>query len=73
MVPLFSFIRHFQDTWIRNLHLGNDNKILSNKILQDNNQHSLLSCEGRSYGQSIRKVFPSEDIGIVLIGSLKVS
>ncbi|XP_015884731.3 CST complex subunit CTC1 isoform X3 [Ziziphus jujuba] len=73
VVPLFSFIRHFQDTWIRNLHLGNDNKILSNKILQDNNQHSLLSCEGRSYGQSIRKVFPSEDIGIVLIGSLKIS
>lgn len=48
--------------------MGNDIK-----ILQDNKQYSLLSCEGRSYGQSIKKVFSSEDIGILLIGSLKVS
>lgn len=39
----------------------------------DDKQCSLQLCEGRSYVQSIRKIFSSEDIGITLIGSLKVS
>lgn len=42
------------------------------KTLQKENLHSLLLCEGRPYDQSIRKIFSSEDIGIVLIGNLKV-
>lgn len=65
---MFTFINHWERTWIRELQVRNENK-----ILRDSNQYSLLSCEGRSYGQSTRKIFSSEDIGITLIGNLKVS
>lgn len=68
VVPIFTFIHHWERRWIRELQLRNENK-----ILRDSTQDGLLSCEGRSYGQSTRKIFSSEDIGITLIGNLKVS
>lgn len=45
----------------------------NSRKLHDDKQYSRQLCEGRSYVQSIRKIFSSEDIGITLIGSLKVS
>lgn len=53
---------------MRVLRLEKDSKKLCEK-----NQFSLLSCEGRFYGRSIRKILTSQDIGIILLGSLKVS
>lgn len=53
---------------MRRLRLEKDCKKLCEK-----NQFSLLPCEGRFYGRSVRKIFTSQDIGIILLGSLKVS
>ncbi|KAM5574673.1 CST complex subunit CTC1 [Rosa sericea] len=67
-IPLSFFICHCEPTWMRALNLeGNSRK------LHDDKQYSRQLCEGRSYVQSIRKIFSSEDIGITLIGSLKTS
>lgn len=41
--------------------------------LHDDKKYSLQFCEGRSHVQSVRKIFSSEDIGVSLMGSLKVS
>lgn len=43
------------------------------KNICENNQFNLQSCEGRFYGRSIKKIITSEDMGISLLGSLKVS
>ncbi|XP_051123646.1 CST complex subunit CTC1 isoform X2 [Andrographis paniculata] len=37
------------------------------------NQKRLLSCGGRSYFQSIKRVLHSEEIGVHLLGTLKIS
>lgn len=42
-------------------------------LLCKNNRYIFLSSEDKSYGRSKRQIVPSEDIGIVLLGSLKVS
>ena len=42
------------------------------KKMFEKNQFSLLPCEGRFYGRSVRKILTSQDIGIILLGSLKV-
>ena len=47
--------------------------LLEQESVSENNQYSLLSCEGNSHDQSIRRVLQSEDIDVVLIGKLKVS
>ncbi|XP_060958065.1 CST complex subunit CTC1 isoform X3 [Cannabis sativa] len=69
VVPLATFIHHCDATWMRTVQLKKDR----DKELQENNLYSLFLCEGRSYDQPIRNVFSSEDIGIVLIGSLQIS
>ncbi|XP_050378605.1 CST complex subunit CTC1 isoform X2 [Argentina anserina] len=67
-IPLSLFICHCELTWTRALNLeGNSRQ------LHDDKQYNHQFCEGRSYVQSIRKIFSSEDIGITLIGSLKTS
>ncbi|XP_024017091.1 CST complex subunit CTC1, partial [Morus notabilis] len=67
IVPIVTFINHCHAKWMRMIQLEHD------KTLQKENLYSLLLCEGRPYDQSIRKIFSSEDIGIVLIGNLKIS
>lgn len=42
-------------------------------LLCKNNRYIFLSSEDKSYGWSKRQIVPSEDIGIVLLGSLKIS
>uniref|UniRef100_A0A2N9HSB4 CST complex subunit CTC1 n=1 Tax=Fagus sylvatica TaxID=28930 RepID=A0A2N9HSB4_FAGSY len=68
VMPISSFIRHCEVTWMRMLRLENDCKNFC-----ENNQLSFQSCQGRFYGQSVKKILTSEDIGIILLGSLKIS
>ncbi|PRQ20115.1 putative CST complex subunit CTC1, plant protein [Rosa chinensis] len=68
VIPLSFFISHCEPAWMR----ARDPEGNSRK-LHDDKQYSRQLCEGRSYVQSIRKIFSSEDIGITLIGSLKTS
>ncbi|PON99190.1 CST complex subunit CTC [Trema orientale] len=67
VVPIFTFVHHCDAAWIRAVQLKSD------KTLHEGNLYSPLLFGARSYGQPIRKVFSSEDIGFVLIGSLKIS
>ncbi|OMO74877.1 CST complex subunit CTC1-like protein [Corchorus olitorius] len=59
VVPISSFIHHCETLWIKT------------SIQLDNVQPG--SCGGKSYLHSKRKTFQSEDIGIILVGSLKIS
>lgn len=67
-MPISSFIHFSEATWTRMLRLENGCEKTS-----VNSQFRLLPCEGRFYSQSIRKILGSEDVGIILLGSLKVS
>ncbi|XP_030950352.1 CST complex subunit CTC1 isoform X1 [Quercus lobata] len=67
VMPISSFICHCEATWMRMLQRENDCKNIC-----ENNQFNLQSCEGRFYGRSIKKIITSEDMGISLLGSLKV-
>lgn len=68
VVPISSFIYHCEATWMKKLLELDKNS----HILSKNKRYSLLSCEGKSYGRS-KMIFSSRDIGIVLLGSVKVS
>ncbi|CAB4296424.1 unnamed protein product [Prunus armeniaca] len=68
VVPLSIFICHCEALWMRALQLEN-----SCEKLHDDKKYSLQLCEGRSHVQSVRKIFSSEDMGVSLMGSLKVS
>ncbi|KAI9200887.1 hypothetical protein LWI28_014534 [Acer negundo] len=69
VVPISSFIYYCEATWITALlQLDNDNHTMC-----ENNRFSFLSHEAKSFGWSKWRIFPSEDIGIVLLGSLKIS
>lgn len=69
MAPISSFIYHCEATGIKML-LEFDNEC---HLSFENNRYILLSSEGEYYGRSKRQIVPGEDIGIVLLGSLKVS
>lgn len=43
------------------------------ETMVNNNEFSQLSCGGRSHGLPITRILPSEAIGVILLGSLKVS
>ncbi|KAF5468328.1 hypothetical protein F2P56_012486 [Juglans regia] len=68
VIPISCFFHHCEATWMRILQLKNDCKKLC-----ENNLFSLQSCEGRLYERSVRKILTSDDIGIILLGSLKIS
>ncbi|XVE55950.1 hypothetical protein DITRI_Ditri03aG0198400 [Diplodiscus trichospermus] len=59
VLPISSFIHHCETIWIKTQ-------------LQFHNVRP-RSCGGKSYLQSKRKTFQSEDLGIVLVGMLKIS
>lgn len=67
VIPILGFIQHCEATWMRILQLENDSKKFS-----ENNQFSVQSCEGRFYNLSVRKILRGKDIGILLLGNLKV-
>ncbi|KAA8537704.1 hypothetical protein F0562_027306 [Nyssa sinensis] len=69
VVPISNFVSHCEATWIKMLlDWENDCDLMGNSI-----QYGLPSCEGRLCGQSIRRNLWSEDIGVVLLGNLKIS
>ncbi|KAG6674780.1 hypothetical protein I3842_15G062100 [Carya illinoinensis] len=68
VIPISCFFHHCEATWMRILQLKSDCKKLC-----VNNLFSLQSCEGRLYDRSVRKILTSDDIGIILLGSLKIS
>ncbi|KAE8675887.1 Telomere maintenance component 1 [Hibiscus syriacus] len=59
VVPISSFIYHCEILWINAL-LPSDNNLP-------------VSCGGKYYQRSKRKSFQSEDLGIILVGMLKIS
>ena len=42
-------------------------------LMNNNKKYSRLSCEGLTYSQSTRRVLHNEDIGVILLGLVKVS
>ncbi|XP_022139502.1 CST complex subunit CTC1 isoform X2 [Momordica charantia] len=71
VVPISVLIFHCKFTWMRTTRLKNERVIMCE--YDQFNQFRLLSCGGRSFHQTTRKVYRSEDIGFVLVGSLKIS
>ncbi|GAV69022.1 hypothetical protein CFOL_v3_12523, partial [Cephalotus follicularis] len=69
VVPISSFLDHCKTRLIRMLLQVEAD---CNR-LQDKSQLSFLSSEGGYSGCSMRRIFSSEDIGFILLGSLKIS
>nr|XP_004511201.1 CST complex subunit CTC1 isoform X2 [Cicer arietinum] len=67
VVPTSIFIYHCINILQRMLKAENHCKLLS-----VGNHFSILSRRGRYNGTSVRRILPSEDVGIVLLGYLKV-
>ncbi|XP_011083799.1 CST complex subunit CTC1 [Sesamum indicum] len=69
VLPIANLISYCEISW---------KKILVNRenfsdFVGDINQKKPLSCGGRSYVQSIRRVLRTEEIGILVLGTLKTS
>ncbi|XP_059636886.1 CST complex subunit CTC1 isoform X2 [Cornus florida] len=69
VVPISNFVSHCETTWLR-LLLEKKNGC---DLICNGNQYSFLSCEGRSSDLPLRRFLQSEDVGVVLLGSLKIS
>ncbi|RDX94494.1 CST complex subunit CTC1, partial [Mucuna pruriens] len=67
VIPMSIFICHCIDTLLRILKSENHCK-----LLPVGNHVSFLSREARYNGRSVRRIVRSEDIGIVLLGYLKI-
>ncbi|KAI8549836.1 hypothetical protein RHMOL_Rhmol06G0056300 [Rhododendron molle] len=69
VVPIAHFVSHCEATWMKMLwERETDSDLMNNS---DENSH--LSCEELSYSGSIRRIMLSEDIGVVLLGSISSS
>lgn len=68
VLPISCFTYHCEAKWIKMLLQSDSDQHLS----CENSLISSLSSSGKSYSRSKRRIFPSEDMGIVLLGSLKV-
>ncbi|CAH1429936.1 unnamed protein product [Lactuca virosa] len=66
VVPISNLISHCEDIFIKKLYQ-------SGKDSDMNNQFSNLVCGGKSHDQPIRTILKSEDVNIVLLGTLKIS
>ncbi|OVA10488.1 CST complex subunit CTC1 [Macleaya cordata] len=69
VIPISNFISHCEAMWgTVLLEMQNDSEVIGKK-----KSFSLCSCERQSYCQMIRRIMSSEDLGIVLMGTLQVS
>ncbi|MCL7035643.1 hypothetical protein MKW94_007160 [Papaver nudicaule] len=68
-VPISDFVSHCERLWV-NMLLEIQN---GSNVVEKKNGLSRWSCVGKSYCRMVRKIMSSEDIGIVLIGSLQIS
>ncbi|KAF5174853.1 Cst complex subunit ctc1 [Thalictrum thalictroides] len=66
VVPLSTFINHCEAMGVKViLRMQNSNeKFTKNKF---------CLCEGKSYNRLVRRIISSEDLGVVLMGTLKIS
>lgn len=69
MLPIANLISYSEALW-KNLCNSQENYP---DVMGGIDQKSPLSCGGTSYEQSIRRVWRSEEIGVVVLGTLKVS
>ncbi|XP_021647982.2 CST complex subunit CTC1 isoform X2 [Hevea brasiliensis] len=69
VAPISTFLHHCEVMWMKALLQMESNFY----ILRDESQFDLVSCEGRSHSRTLRRMFHSEDIGVSLLGSLKIS
>ncbi|KOM27041.1 hypothetical protein LR48_Vigan377s000100 [Vigna angularis] len=67
VIPISIFICHCIHTLLRIMKSENHCK-----LLPIGNQFSILSREARYNGRSLRRIIQSEDVGVVLLGYLKV-
>ncbi|KAL8130893.1 CST complex subunit CTC1 [Apium graveolens] len=68
VVPMSSFISHCEATWIKMRAGKTDSNIVSN-----NNRNSPLTCGQKSFNQPTKRMLQSQDIDMVLLGSLRNS
>lgn len=69
VLPIAHLVSYCEASWKKIL---NSQENCPN-IIGGINQKNLICCGGRSYVQSIRRVLHSEEIGIVVLGNIKVS
>lgn len=69
MLPVANLVSYCEAAWKK--VLNSEENCLD--FMGGINQKGLLRCGGRSYEQSIRRVLRSEEIGVVVLGTLKVS
>lgn len=68
MLPITNLISYCEASWRKIL---DDEENLSDLVCGVN-QKKPLSCGGRSYVQPVRRVLCTEEVGIVVLGTLKV-
>ncbi|KAL7245119.1 hypothetical protein ACSBR2_000452 [Camellia fascicularis] len=69
VVPISNFIGHCEATWMKMLLEWETNFGLT----YNSEKYSRLSCEGLSHSLSTRRILHSEDMGVVLLGQVKIS
>ncbi|KAL3514557.1 hypothetical protein ACH5RR_027274 [Cinchona calisaya] len=69
VVPISCFWSDFENRWIKMLLDSENNFDFMNSM----KERDYVSCSGRSYANLKRKIFLSQDTGVVLLGNLKVS
>ncbi|XP_052202596.1 CST complex subunit CTC1 isoform X2 [Diospyros lotus] len=68
VVPISNFINHCEATWMKMLlEWESDSNLMYNYDM-----YGHPSCEGFPYSQPIRRILRSEDMGVVLLGCIKV-
>ncbi|KAL9172439.1 hypothetical protein ABFS82_03G047100 [Erythranthe guttata] len=69
VLPIANLISYYEASWKKIL----DDQDNFSGLVYDSNQKKPLCCEGRSYVQSVKRVFHTEEIGVLVLGTLKVS
>ncbi|XP_010244105.1 PREDICTED: CST complex subunit CTC1 isoform X2 [Nelumbo nucifera] len=68
VVPISNLVGYCEAMWVKLLaQMDSDSDIMGNS------RNVSLSCEEKSYGRLIRRIFSSKDIGVVLMGNLQIS
>eukprot|EP00268_Persea_americana_P000486 TRINITY_DN10165_c0_g1_i3.p1 TRINITY_DN10165_c0_g1~~TRINITY_DN10165_c0_g1_i3.p1 ORF type:complete len:932 (+),score=150.58 TRINITY_DN10165_c0_g1_i3:434-3229(+) len=67
-VPISNFVSECQAMWVTLF----PQMLKDAKTIGTNHCASLPSCEGKSYSRKTRRIVSSEDLGVVLMGTLKI-
>ncbi|XAR61841.1 hypothetical protein NMG60_11016366 [Bertholletia excelsa] len=69
VVPISSFLSYCEATWMKML-LSFE---IDSDFIYPHDSYCLPSCEELSYKQSMRRVLRSQEMGVILLGQLKIS